>query len=959
MNIFLFDSHSLEALSAELFSQLRNDKATFFSNSMVVIPHPSMKEWLQIQLCNQSKNGSISSLNFVGWRKAIQVLSGANYFPTRAEIAAAIWQQLEISPLEICKQFFESENKAVDFVGHLASLFSEYGEYGLPETISESMIWQKNLFETVFRNHKWLTANQSLETLYPQRTTPVYLFGMDLLPPAVYRYFLRCEQVRIFRFSPCAMFWEDMFSSRERKKIVKNWEKKQVSPLQLQALDELLSDTQPLLANWGKLGRKMLALAPAVTAENYELDDSGTLLNGLKVDLLLSMQDHRELSADSSLRCLRTGSSRLHEVRVLQMEILKLAEEGIPYSEIRVYAPNMDLYAPFIEFCFSDPTKQIPFRIAGVDIARKSPFYQALLTIFLCVNGRWEVDTLLSLFEMPTFYRKAGWKMEEVERIASWAKQAGVRWGIDKAHRLEQTGVESNTGSWEAGFDCLLDSWIYLQPEKEHSIGWSDSELFQKFYEVFSALKAMVISWRQSRSFAEWAVEIQGCVATYLFVDGSCTGDQSAEKGVDQLLDQLRVAAVGFGPAQFPFSFVEAFFFSEIKGELGGASLHSVRFSSIELGMVLPARAIFVMGMDEEHFPRSSPHSSLRLNTHMFVTQPDLDRHLFLSLIFAAKERLVFSYGHQSPDDGKLVSPSLLVQELLGYLSQCTEETSSSIPEIARLKPTSLLTTSPSLPALISTFNTIGLQELSRFLKNPFQHFLKMSLGISLKEETESSWDEFEFSSLTHYLLQRASLEDQQPRDLKMPLGLFGEVAKNKVESELKVFAKSLEAFGLDPLSIHTVALNTGQVMGEASLAVPEGALHLGSDQAASVLRRWVEILAILTVKGTNKLFFLKTGKVKEIADPVGSLQAIIELYLRAKNGPLFLHPDWVDPLLRKGKSPTIDDSEDPVVRWVLSRSPAFDLKEEKQIWEGPLQTAFASLLSLYPTRGGSNHGEI
>jgi hypothetical protein len=121
-------------------------------------------------------------------------------------------------------------------------------------------------------------------------------------------------------------------------------------------------------------------------------------------------------------------------------------------------------------------------------------------------------------------------------------------------------------------------------------------------------------------------------------------------------------------------------------------------------------------------------------------------------------------------------------------------------------------------------------------------------------------------------------------------------------------------------------------------------------------MRRWVEILSILVAKGKNTVFFLKTGKTREVADPLKALESVAQLYLRAKNGPLFLHPDWADSLLRKHQVP--EESEDLILRWALARSPSYDLAIEKERWDPILQPAFASLSSLYPTRS-AKHAEV
>jgi exodeoxyribonuclease V gamma subunit len=661
MNIFLFDSHSLEANAAELFTQLKKDGVGIFSDAMIVVAHPSVKEWLQMELCKLSPCKSTMGLNFLGWRKAVQILSGESFFPSLAEIGAAIWQSLEREPIAACEQFLDSESKSIDFVFHLARIFSEYNEYGFPEKFPESMRWQKDLFESIFK--------RTLDEAIVIQSGPIYVFGVDVMPPSVLRFFFKCDLFRLFRFSPCAMFWEDFCSTAERKRILKSLEKKQFKASQLEALDQLLIDTQPLLANWGKLGRKMLALVPEVTAENYVIDETEAQLTGLKLDLLLSSQEHRDLSSDGSIRLIRTGSSRCNEVLSLQHELLHYAAQGISFSDMRVYAPDIGLYAPIIEFCFKD----IPFRIAGVDIARKSPFYQAILLLFSCVKGRWESDVILSLLEMPVVHKKAGWKIEEVNRIAQWIHRSGIRWGLDGRHRGELAGVSTveGSGGWESGIDSLLDSWMFFQPEKESSVGWSESELFEKFYSFFETLRATLISWNKERSLFDWAIEIQQLIELYLWSDG----DSISEKEISQSLQYIRSLGELYPEDLFPFSFIEKFFFTDISGELGASSLHSVRFASLELGAMMPAKVVFVLGMDEESFPRAPLHSSLRLPNHVAVTRSESDRYLFLSLIFSAKDHLIFSYGHISGDDGKVVSPSLLIQELFGYLKNSQSET--------------------------------------------------------------------------------------------------------------------------------------------------------------------------------------------------------------------------------------------------------------------------------------------
>jgi exonuclease V gamma subunit len=859
MNIFLFDSHSLDALAEEFSRCLDRD---IFSSKLILIPHMAMKEWLQLKLCG---NG-IVGLEFATPRQAVRKF--VKNIPTRTDLAASLWH---LAPtIEECRPFLASEHKALHFIDHLAAQFFEYSEYGLPNIDH----WQKKLYEEIVQPISWDV---------PESPPALYLFGLDILPPDMLRYFLRFPSVQIFRFSPCAMFWEDFCSQGERKRILRK-----TAILAREPMNQLLRDAHPLLANWGKAMRKALPFYPEPAAENYEMEEPKTALHNLQLDLLLS--EKREYPSDHSIRVLQTGSSRLQEVEILRREILALQ---IPFSDIRVYAPDIGPYVPLIEYCFAD----LPIRISDVDLVSKNPLYQALLHIFALVDGRWDEGPLLALFEMPVFYRKIPCSSEEVEKIARWIQEAHIR---------------------KEGLDRLLDSFLYLQPEKEFAIAWSDADLFERFYTTFDALTIKLASWKKERTLKEWADEIE----QFPFLDME-DADQFS------IFDGLRKAS---SDKTFPLSFVQKFFFTNRYSELGGSQLHAIRFAKLET--ILPARAIFVLGMDEESFPRRLTHTSLLA---------DRDRSLFLSLIFASKEKLTFSYSHRSAEDGKPVSPSLLVQELLSYLGG-REELVKMPKEVE--KSFSLISNSSTLPPSIP-LKQVSLRDLSLFLKNPFLHVM----GMELREEIPSAWDDFALSSLDRYKMLRAFLEKEAIAETIFPPGLFGDLAKSNLEQEKAGFTRALQHWGIASVKSYKIDRIIGGVCvrGEAHFGTSTGALHMGSDTIESVLRRWAEILIVLTETGSKQLYCLKSERIRPVVDPQNALCTLLELYQRCQHSPLFLHPEWADSILRKGSIPEVPERRD--LLWAIRRSPEYDLEKELFLWKETLQSSFSSLIALFPRR--------
>src|SRR5262249_39692637 len=191
------------------------------------------------------------------------------------------------------------------------------------------------------------------------------------------------------------------------------------------------------------------------------------------------------------------------------------------------------------------------------------------------------------------------------------------------------------------------------------------------------------------------------------------------------------------------------------------SALHAVRCASLEKGNVFPARVIFLIGMDEESFPRTT--LAMRSSTEK-LPQAVWDRYLFLQALFAAKETLVISYGDRSPEDGKVREPSLVVSELLGYL-QKTQVIEKQIDIIKKPGPKTPDLWQPVI--LPAPFPSI--QDLNRFVRHPIRYYLEEVLHLSLPEEPSSLWEEFEHSPLqTHQALQSFLEEKSAP---EMPLG--------------------------------------------------------------------------------------------------------------------------------------------------------------------------------------------
>jgi len=673
---------------------------------------------------------------------------------------------------------------------------------------------------------------------------------------------------------------------------------------------------------------------------------------------LLTFQETQKIPPDDSIKLFLTGSSKLKEVECLRDEILRL---GIPYCEISVLAPNIEPYVPLIEYVFSD---QIPYRISGFDIAMQSSFRQGLVRILQIAQGRWEAEELLTLFETPSFYRKQQWTPDTLEQFRGWIESVRIKWGRDGSHRNEiltktlGEGTYSDVNSWEVGLDRLLDAVVYFLPMQVNS------DLFEELISVLSVLKTLDL--KGEKTLVSWADALEATARDFLMGDPNNEADMGTQNSFYQLLVDLRSSQ---NQSLFPFEVIQRLIDRPCSGQIHSSHLHAVRFAPIQEAALIPSRALFLIGMDEESFPRAKLCSSLDLLKGQVPDTADRDRYLFLQALFSAQEFLRISYGHISADEGKPVGPSLLVQELTSTteIETIVYSAPATSTEKGHFIWPNLESGSPPQAEIVS------ISDLRLLARHPWKFFLQKVHGIYLNEEWEDSF------ALQKGRLVRASLE--KPIDevfASEPLlpGAFGEALRLEVTEKAEEWQSQLSEWQLKPFSlilkdhcteIHwdgpnciapPIQIGSVRLIGEVKLTSKKGIICANEDNLSGVLKVWPEALIVAMTLNTPQILMLRNGKIKTLENVEQSLRAFIEYYFLSLTAPSPLLSDWADPFLRKGlaefekKMEKGSSFDDPVVDWVLARAQIPTAEQLYANWHPILQETFAALIQLYPTRG-------
>ncbi|MBX7067148.1 MAG: exodeoxyribonuclease V subunit gamma [Parachlamydiales bacterium] len=921
----LFLSQQLDFLVDPLIQELDLNRDPMRLQT-ILVPNGGIRQWLLLEIAKRK-----------GIAMGLKIIEPQQLFPssrTPLEKYCSIYTALGNGQVPELIGYLEGKKKRrLELTGQLASLFTKYEQN--PSLLNKDD-WQTEMIQELASPQEFAISE------------PIICFAIDYLPPLYWQSLLNAPALSIYQFSPCIEFWEDICSDKERKSLNRYWKKRGAKQEKRESLDGYLRQRPRNLANWGKLGRLTLrGLNDLELEECYFPLEPTTLLTQIQYDLL-TFEETKEPKIDPSIQILQTGSSKLAEIEALKEEILRI---DIPYGEISVLAPDIEPYVPLIEYVFGDG---IPFRISKIDSSKQSSFKQGLLRLMQLGSGRWEAEEILSLFETPSFYRKKGWDAETLERFRGWIENAKIEWGIDASHRksvLKETlgEIEDASGrSWEKGLDALLDALIYLKPMQ------INPDLFEELLSTLFELQALNL--KGEKTLVEWAEVLQKTADTFLLAESD--EDAIVKMRFSNLMLQMRKNS---DPTKFPLDIARHFLSTPAYGQINGSKLHAVRFSSIEEGSMIPARALFLIGMDEMSFPRIEMPSSLDLLKGKIPSQGDYDRYAFLQAIFAAKELLRISYGHLSAEEGKPVNPSLLVQELLSV-------TGPSIVQTYRQQKTQEVVKRLHFPPFARTQlpegeMTLSIHELKKLARHPWKFFLQNAHNIFLDEELEDSFK----------LLKGKLVRDLADAPIVELPGSFKTAMEMEVRDKVEERKELLKEWQIEPIALHlrenctsltwdgpsvilpAIVLHWDnlkiKLVGEIKMASLKGIISLNEDNIGGTLKIWPEVLAASIAMDTTQIWMLRNGKTKSICNAHEQLKTFVEYYFHCLHAPSPLLPEWADSILRKKDLGNLDSRfEDAVLEWVLARAEWTPESIEK--WMPCLQSTFQGLIDLYPPRG-------
>ncbi len=379
------------------------------------------------------------------------------------------------------------------------------------------------------------------------------------------------------------------------------------------------------------------------------------------------------------------------QVEVLRDVLLGLLADDptLEPRDVLVMCPDIETYAPLVTAAFGladvvgphgHPAHGLRVRLADRALDRTNPLLAVVVRLLDLAGGRAGVGDVVDLAHAEPVRRRFGFRDDDLEQLAQWARETGVRWGFDAEHRADFGLADYGSGTWQEGVDRLLagvamsdDTGTWLERTLPlDDVGSGQVELVGRLTELVERLRDVTDALVGGHPLEHWLTALEDGVAALTTVP---TVDAWQLAQVRREL--ARVHADAPDPAvSLRLPDVRALLADRVAGRPTRSNFRTGTLTVATLVPMrsVPHRVIALLGLDDGVFPRvgiTDGDDVLAREPRTGERDPrSEDRQLFLDAILAATETLVVTYSGADEYSGQERPPAVPLGELLDALDE-------------------------------------------------------------------------------------------------------------------------------------------------------------------------------------------------------------------------------------------------------------------------------------------------
>ena len=299
-------------------------------------------------------------------------------------------------------------------------------------------------------------------------------------------------------------------------------------------------------------------------------------------------------------------------------------------------------------------------------------------------GGRLTASQVLDLAGRAPVRRRFRLDDDDLTRIAQWARDGGVRWGLDATQRASYRLDRLPANTWQAGWDRVLVG-VAMAEEGQRlfggvlpldDVGSGDIDLAGRFAEFLERLHAVVDVFADPMPLDAWAAAIAEAADSLTAAPGR-EAWQRVQLG--RLLEDVVAEGTTAGvvtQTALALPEIRALLADRLRGRPTRASFRTGHLTICTLVPMrsVPHRVVCLMGLDDGVFPRQTARDGddlLLLDPH--VGDRDArseDRQLLLDAVLAATDHLVITYAARDERTNLRRPPAVPLGELLDVVDR-------------------------------------------------------------------------------------------------------------------------------------------------------------------------------------------------------------------------------------------------------------------------------------------------
>ncbi len=757
-----------------------------------------------------------------------------------------------------------------EFANDLANLFIEYEatreniDHAIPENH-----WQKDLYNDIINDGIELNARKYYtcpelaiknkihyggKTVFKKLTQPVFIFGFSGMGQTyrnLLKEFGKSSDIYVYLQTPNGK------GSEENDNIfLKHWARFGKTNYDLFDPDSTGEYKHATYTADTTLGRLQNTIAQDININDHD-------------DLKTTVNQQGEKAYDNTLT-ITSMPSKIKELEIVHSEICKLLKDkNASLKDILVLAPDIKQYKSAITTVFNqidqnDTDSEFPFIPTSiVDYCEQnSAVFDALKTLYSILhNGGLTRKSFYALAKNPEFQRRFNITDDDVTNVFQpWIENMRVF----RTHNLGDAKTSENIiDDWEMATNRLLIAKLTNQQiclnnktiEPFSDFNTEDNELLERFVQIFDVLKNKWIERFKTKYKLNQSdiADLQDFLTDFFAMNEDNKNHRFKEvfvykkinRKLNQYLEQYQKYDNPFPMECILLSLIDVA--SNIVFDAGTLFTQGVTFTSLIPNRILPAKYVFLLGMNSDNFPGVKKTSVLdQRASYPQYGDDDIcnkNKNAFLCQLMATRKELHISFVDRDLQTDNVFYPAYVLDVLTKYTGIKTQKIGIDenrkwadlyTPRARRNKQIFIdlnnpdSTESQNQPQTKNTDDSnkdlpdsVRIKTFERFIENPLYCYVKRVLGDE-EDTSNQELEDIELNHLNKYILQKCLAKpllqykkhknqpDQTPYDTApkktqwtdykdlLPNKPFAELEFNRTQDELEYYIDAFMGYHLN-----------------------------------------------------------------------------------------------------------------------------------------------------------------